>query len=164
MTREARTELLTRLKTARRTRLGRRGDLGPVVKALHRTADLMDAEDRRRERSIWERHAAKTLPRPAAKSSGWGPWDPAQLMSRGPGWCAAYGLDSMDQWREVRRAYTAPGVAGHQAWKAWVLECRAVRAEMEKLLLPSWRDSPSLTADDVRAIADRIATETTEES
>jgi hypothetical protein len=159
MTDEARAQLLNRPKTTRRARMARRGDLGPVAAALYRTADLMDAEDRKAERWAWERHAAGQFPRRAAKSAGWRPWDPAQLLTS-HGFLAAYGLDSMDQWQQARRAYTAPGSAGHQAWKAWVLECRAVRAEMEKLLLPSWLDSPSLTSADVRAIADRIALET----
>lgn len=158
MTNESHTELLTRLKTARRTRMGQRGDLGPVIHALYRTADLMDAEDRRRERALWERHATRMLPRRATKSPGWGPRDPAQLLNT-QAFLAAYGLESMDQWSEIRRAYTAPGGAGHKAWMAWLHERRAVRAEMEKLLLPSWRDSPDLTADDVRAIADRVAAE-----
>ncbi|CAM5506886.1 hypothetical protein SANTM175S_07207 [Streptomyces antimycoticus] len=105
-----------------------------VIAALRQTADLMDMEGR-------------------------DPQDPAQLLNS-HAFRAAYGLDSMGQWQEVRRSYTAPGGAGHQAWKAWVLECRAVRDEMKKLLLPSWVDSPNLTADDVRAIADRVAAET----
>ncbi|MFJ2202433.1 hypothetical protein [Streptomyces violaceusniger] len=107
--------------------------LAQLETAQHRTADLMDADGR-------------------------GTQDPAQLLNS-HAFLAAYGLDSMDQWSDVRRAYMAPDGAGHQAWKAWVLECRAVRAEMEKLFLPSWLDSPSLTSADVRAIADRFAIE-----
>ncbi|MDX3232985.1 hypothetical protein [Streptomyces sp. ME19-01-6] len=156
MTEEARLELLTCLRTARRARLGRRGDLGPVVHALHHTADLMDAADRRRERHEWQQYIAGRRVRRPRPPFGW-PTDPAQLMSWGPGFLAAYGLDSKEQWDEVRRTYTAPGGAGHKAWMAWLHERRAIRAEMEKLLLPSWRDSPSLTASDVRAIADRRA-------
>ncbi|MEU1787069.1 hypothetical protein ABZ553_14590 [Streptomyces sparsogenes] len=78
-------------------------------------------------------------------------------MTWGPGFLAAYGLDSLNQFDEVRHSYRAPGGAGHEAWKAWLHERRAICAEMKKLLLPSWRDSPSLTPTRVRAIADRLA-------
>ncbi|MFD8516520.1 hypothetical protein ACFV27_36950 [Streptomyces antimycoticus] len=159
MTDEARAQLLNRLKAAQRARMARRGDLGPVVHALYQTANLMDADDRGRERRVWKEYAAGEHPRPITKSAGWGQQDPAQILAH-YGFLAAYGLNSMDQWQQVRRAYTAPGGAGHKAWMAWVLKGRAVRAEMEKLLLPLWVGSPSLTAADVRAIADRVAAET----
>lgn len=161
ITEKARLELLTRLKTAHRTRMGRRGELGPVVAALHLTADLMDAEDRERERGAWQHYMVSRHTRRPRPPFGW-PQDPGQLMHWGGGFLAAYGLDARDpkeQWQQVRSAYTAPGGAGHQAWKAWLLECRAVHAEMGKLLVPSGLDSPDLTAANVRAIADRLATE-----
>ncbi|MGW3427978.1 hypothetical protein ACWDHW_08475 [Streptomyces melanosporofaciens] len=161
MTEEARPELLTRLRTARRARMAQRGDLSPVAAALYRTAELMEAEDREWQRKRWEHYVAGKAPRRSTKST-WGPLDPGQLLQH-YGFLAAYGLDSMDQWQQVRITYTAPGGAGHQAWKAWVLECRAVYDEMKKLLLPKWVDSPSLTAADVRAIADQVAAGTAEE-
>ncbi|MFF9787115.1 hypothetical protein [Streptomyces nigrescens] len=141
----ARTELLTRLRIQRRTRLAKRGDLGAAIKALHDTADAMDARQRRMSpyrtpggRMYWpvERHEAHNV-----------------LMVAEHG---VFGAASMREFEnEWRQRKQQDRIAAGQ----WLKRGIAALKSIEPLLVPDGYDSPDLSSGDLRAIAGRLAAE-----
>lgn len=133
---------------------------GEVAAALRRTAGLMDARQdvRTRREWLWYRRGQGPRPnrgayiamdgtrRPVTQSVA---TDPAAVLAFALP--ASYGLDSMSEWgRAWRERWTRDG---RPAARRWLEERRAIYAAMRELL-PSGPDSPPLTSDDVRRLAE----------
>lgn len=138
MTDEARTRLMNRLKTAQRARMARRGDLGPVVKALHNVADLMERDDMR------------------ARAAHGSPVGIPPSMGHHLIWqvCTGGGEVWSAEWVRLAREVSL------EAAQKWSASQNELIHELEELVYPGGAHAATASANDVRAIADRVAAET----
>ncbi|WP_211832766.1 hypothetical protein [Streptomyces asiaticus] len=146
MTEEARPELLTRLRTARRARMARRGDHGPVVKSLHDLADVMELDQFRSTR--YRRDGVRAVT--------------AVMLMR-----ATYG--PLLVWDRCAGRYDIQDISVRSETEYGEAKARrdALRQALTDATCAMRRRSPGvlrLRPSDVRAIADRLAVETAKES
>lgn len=138
---------VSELRDRRQERNARAGNCGPVVAALHATADLMDARDQHLSGYAWSRYAKGTGRRPAAGARSW-----EALSLLGAAFPAAYGMTWGDKWSDVWAKRKRD--LGRAAAMEWLRECRAVYAELAALLAPAGvYGAPALTSAQVRDIA-----------
>ncbi|MER6844785.1 hypothetical protein [Streptomyces platensis] len=121
-------------------RLAEHDALDLAVKALHDTADAMDAFDRKMD-SLAGRSSEQTER-----------WDARNIVAIiDHTSCGAMSLDDLGAEMQRRKR------EDRAAYRVWSAACDAVRDTLIELVWPAGYSSPSLSSDDVRALTGRLA-------